>query len=174
MTARARELALEKRKKTLLVEYQANKKANTFKDRRFGEGDPSLSLEERMLMRFQKERQRKARRSSAGLFNLDQPDFQDDDDEDGGGLLLTHKGRAIGEDDFFGGGGEAGFGSSDEEDERGQLGSDIVKVRMAAWLGPPPRMLFRTDGWVGSCVWLAWFIGASFRRRSPQAEAWRR
>lgn len=165
MTARARELALEKRKKTLLVEYQANKKANTFKDRRFGEGDPSLSLEERMLMRFQKERQRKARRSSAGLFNLDQPDFQDDDDEDGGGLLLTHKGRAIGEDDFFGG--EAGFGSSDEEDERGQLGSDIVKVRMASWLGLHACCSGRTDGWGRVADWLAWMIGASFWRRSP-------
>jgi nucleolar protein 14 len=117
-------MALEKRKRTLLVEYQANKKVNTFKDRRFGEGDPSVSLEERMLMRFQKERQRRARRSSSGMYNLDQTGFEDDDED--GGLRLTHKGRAIGDQDFVGAG--DGFGSSDEEDERGQLGRDIVKV----------------------------------------------
>lgn len=119
-------MALEKRKRTLLVEYHANKKVNTFKDRRFGEGDPSVSLEERMLMRFQKERQRRARRSSSGMYNLDQTGFGDDDDDEDGGLRLTHKGRAIGDQDFVGAG--DGFGSSDEEDERGQLGRDIVKV----------------------------------------------
>lgn len=48
--------------------------------RRFGESDADLSLEDKMFMRFQKERVKKARNVS--LFNLE-----------GGDDVLTHKGN---------------------------------------------------------------------------------
>ena len=47
--------------------------------RRFGESDADLSLEDKMFLRFQKERVKKARNVS--LFNLE-----------GGDDVLTHKG----------------------------------------------------------------------------------
>jgi len=106
-----------------MVEYEANKKANTFKDRRFGEDDPGLSLEEKMMMRFQRERQRKSRKSMAGLFHLN--DDNADQDED---LLLTHRGKALNEvlfqDDFN----EAVGGNSDDDEDDGQLDARMVKV----------------------------------------------
>lgn len=130
---RARQLATERRRKTLLVEYQALKKDNVFRDRRFGEDDPTLSLEEKMLLRFQKERQRRARAGSggkAGRFNLEEGDGEEEyeEDEKYGGFRLTHKGRALGEDDYRD---QDALGSSDDEDDDaagGALGRQIVQV----------------------------------------------
>eukprot|EP00033_Pygsuia_biforma_P002429 GCRY01002693.1.p2 GENE.GCRY01002693.1~~GCRY01002693.1.p2 ORF type:complete len:255 (-),score=57.03 GCRY01002693.1:217-981(-) len=85
----ARDQSIKERKNTLLVEYKQRDKANTFVDRRFGEGDQSLSLEDKMLMRFQKERQKVIAKGSR--FNLE------DEDE------LTHLGQSLGaltKDDF--------------------------------------------------------------------------
>ncbi len=113
------------------MEYQASKKDNVFRDRRFGEDDPTLSLEEKMLLRFQKERQRRARASGggaarAGRFNLEEGDDEEyEEDEEYGGLRLTHKGRALGADDYRD---QDALGSSDEEDVGGALGREIVKV----------------------------------------------
>lgn len=132
-THRARQLATERRRKTLLVEYKALKKDNVFRDRRFGEDDPSLSLEEKMLLRFQKERQRRARASGgggkAGRFNLEEGDDEEyEEDEEYGGLRLTHRGKALGEDDYRD---QDALGSSDEDDDAGGgLGRQIVKVRV--------------------------------------------
>lgn len=72
-------------------------------DRRFGENDPTLSLEERMLERFTKERQR----ASKGMaFNM-----EDEDD-------LTHYGQSLSKmDDFDDVGLEE---DSDEEDRHGK------------------------------------------------------
>lgn len=53
--AKARQMAIEKRSKTLLVEYSERDKQNSFKDNRFGETDASLSIEEKMLRRFQEQ-----------------------------------------------------------------------------------------------------------------------
>jgi Nop14-like family len=50
--------------------------------RRFGESDADLSLEDKMFLRFQKERVKKARNVS--LFNLE-----------GSDNVLTHKGNQI-------------------------------------------------------------------------------
>lgn len=44
------------RKKTLLVEYKQRNKANQFIDRRFGEYNDELSVEEKMMQRFTLER----------------------------------------------------------------------------------------------------------------------
>lgn len=135
---KARQMAVERRKKTLLVEYNASKKDNVFKDRRFGEDDPSLSLEEKMLLRFQKERQKRARKSGAGRFNLEHDD-EDDDDDNYGGLTLTHKGKALGgagEDDYQD---KDGLASSDEEDGGHGLNKEIVKELHFGGSGPGDR-----------------------------------
>lgn len=58
----ARSRAIQKRKESLLVELQQDGKRNEFIDRRFGEGDESLSVDDKMLQRFQKERQTKSKK----------------------------------------------------------------------------------------------------------------
>lgn len=74
------------RKKTLLKEWELRNRTGGIVDRRFGENDPSLSLEERMLERFTRERQR----TSKGVaFNLD------DENE------LTHYGQSLSNLDDF-------------------------------------------------------------------------
>jgi len=95
----ARSKAEQTRKKTLLVEYEKRNKNNSFVDRRFGENDPTLSLEDKMMERFIKEKQRK---SNHGDFNLE--------DEQ-----LTHLGQALGDhlgDDIV---------HSDDESDNGQI-----------------------------------------------------
>ena len=74
------------RKKTLLVEYEQKNHSGGIVDRRFGENDPTMPPEERMLERFTKERQR----ASKGVaFNLE------DEDE------LTHYGKSLSALDDF-------------------------------------------------------------------------
>ena len=70
-------------------------------DRRFGENDPTLSLEERMLERFTKERQRV---SKGAAFNLE-------DEEE-----LTHYGQSLSKLDEFD---NVGLGLDDGDDARG-------------------------------------------------------
>lgn len=72
-------------------------------DRRFGENDPTMSLEERMLERFTKERQRASR---GVAFNLE------DEDE------LTHYGQTLSKMDDFDSGGLA-LDDDDDEEDRG-------------------------------------------------------
>ncbi|CAM9447422.1 unnamed protein product, partial [Sphacelaria rigidula] len=86
--ARARGQATQRREKTLLVDYERSHKANSFRDRRFGEDDANLALEEKMWARMQKERNQRSR--SRNMFNLG------DDTEEG--ETLTHRGRALGND----------------------------------------------------------------------------
>jgi len=69
-------------------------------DRRFGENDPTMSLEERMLERFTRERQRT---SKAAMFNLE-------DEEE-----LTHYGQSLSKFDDF-----DDVGILDDEDEDGK------------------------------------------------------
>jgi nucleolar protein 14 len=69
-----------------LKEFEEKDRAGGIVDRRFGENDPTMSLEERMLERFTKERQR----ASKGVaFNL-----EDEDD-------LTHYGQSLSKIDDF-------------------------------------------------------------------------
>jgi nucleolar protein 14 len=79
-------------------------------DRRFGENDPTMTPEERMLERFTKERQRASR---GAAFNLD------DEDE------LTHYGQSLSKlDDFEG----TGLALDDEDDDApGQIDGRTVK-----------------------------------------------
>ena len=93
------------RKKTLLKEYEERNRAGGILDRRFGENDPTMSLEERMLERFTRERQRAAKGSA---FNLE------DEDE------LTHYGQSLSNLDDFD---DVGLrlDEEEEEDESGEL-----------------------------------------------------
>ncbi|KAF7302262.1 hypothetical protein MIND_00793300 [Mycena indigotica] len=109
--AQSRQAGLEQRKKTLLKEYEDKGRAGGILDRRFGENDPSMSLEDRMLERFTRERQR----SSKGVaFNLE------DEDE------LTHYGQSLSKFDDFDGAGSK-MDEDSEEEEPNQIDGDVVR-----------------------------------------------
>ena len=57
-TAKSRHSATKKRQETLLHEYKQEKegRVNRYMDRRFGEADENLSVEDRMMQRFKKEK----------------------------------------------------------------------------------------------------------------------
>lgn len=80
---RAKEKAIDERKKKLLHEMLNANKTNAFVDKRFGESDANLSLEEKMFMRFQQEKIKKTRNKS--IFNLDSGDTE----------VLTHRGAIL-------------------------------------------------------------------------------
>jgi nucleolar protein 14 len=91
--AAARAQAESKRRKVLSSQFSNRHKSNEFKDKRLGEQDPTMSLEDKMMARFQTERKRKLR--NAQLYALGDSDQEDKGDND---LFLTHKGAKI--DDF--------------------------------------------------------------------------
>jgi nucleolar protein 14 len=107
--ALARSEAFQNRKKTLLVEHQMSNKSNIFVDRRFAE-DEDIPEEDKILMRFQRERMAKAKRGS--LFNVD-----DDEVEQ-----LTHGGKALGELSKFD---DIGGDISDSDEDN--LGRETVR-----------------------------------------------
>lgn len=83
----------ETRRKTLLPELNKRNKAGGIIDRRIGENDPTMSLEDKMTERFARE---KTRKKGAGLFDL-----EDDAEEE---VQLTHMGQTLdfgGEQDDF-------------------------------------------------------------------------
>ncbi|KAF9534593.1 nucleolar protein 14 [Crepidotus variabilis] len=108
--AQSKQAGIEQRKQTLLKEYETKDRAGGIVDRRFGENDPSMSLEERMLERFTRERQR----ASKGVtFNLE--------DENN----LTHYGQSLSKLDDFDNVGLQ-MDSDDEDVDSGQISRDIV------------------------------------------------
>ncbi|KAK9815549.1 hypothetical protein WJX72_005610 [[Myrmecia] bisecta] len=111
-TGKARSDAVEKRKKTLLVEYKQLRKSNNFIDRRFGEDDDTLTEEEKAIARFQKQRMTELAGSKFAL--------ADDDEEE----PLTHMGRSLAELDHTAGRGVSFPDHGDDDD--GQLGEDLV------------------------------------------------
>tara|TARA_B110001452_G_scaffold157914_1_gene131410 strand:- start:506 stop:1420 length:915 start_codon:yes stop_codon:yes gene_type:complete len=103
------------RRETLLVEHTQQGRTNAFIDGRFGENDESMPLEDKLIQRFQRERQRQIKTSKFSLSDESQP------------YELTHGGRSLGEmtDNLD----DGDFGDSDEEDERFGFGNaDIVKA----------------------------------------------
>ncbi|RKP04209.1 hypothetical protein CXG81DRAFT_16347 [Caulochytrium protostelioides] len=92
----ARALGEQKRQETLLAEYQSRNSNNVFVDRRIGENNPTLSVDDRMQERLRL-LQKRRKTDLANRFNLN----VDDDAEGGllGGdtLQLTHRGQALGE-----------------------------------------------------------------------------
>ncbi|KAI0254820.1 Nop14-like protein [Lactifluus subvellereus] len=108
--AQSKQAGIEARKKTLLKEFEEKDRTGGILDRRFGENDPTLTPEERMLERFTRERQRA---SKGAAFHLE-------DEVD-----LTHYGRSLSKlDDFADAGLEL---DSDEEEAKGQIDGDVVK-----------------------------------------------
>ncbi|KAF8477301.1 nucleolar protein 14 [Kalaharituber pfeilii] len=100
----SKQIGEEHRRKTLLVEIQKRNKAGGIVDRRFGENDPTMPPEERMLERFTREKQSRLR--NGDIFNL-----EDDD------MGLTHFGQSLGELDDF-----------DERDMLPDGGDDTAEV----------------------------------------------
>ncbi len=87
----ARARAQSKRKATLLPEYESRNRAGVFLDKRIGEGNAGMTVEERTEARFvalEKARRRKA------LFQLG----GDNDEEE---ATLTHSGRPISDMERF-------------------------------------------------------------------------
>lgn len=72
-------------------------------DRRFGENDPTMTPEERMLERFTRERKRE---SKGALFNLEEEDE------------LTHYGQSLSKLDDFD---NIGLGLDDNDEDAGQI-----------------------------------------------------
>ncbi|KAF8659134.1 hypothetical protein AX16_001904, partial [Volvariella volvacea WC 439] len=106
----SKQAGIEQRKKTLLKEWSEKGRAGGILDQRFGENNPNMSLEERMLERFTRERQRASKGTS---FNLE------DEDE------LTHYGQSLSKLDDFD---DVNLRlDSEEEEESGQIGRDIVR-----------------------------------------------
>eukprot|EP00966_Prymnesium_polylepis_P097270 2253495-Prymnesium_polylepis.1 len=98
------------RRETLLVEQQQQGRTNTVVDGRFGE-DESMPLEDKLISRFQRERQRQDRDSKYAL----------EDTQPAGSLGgLTHGGQALGEMDEMS---DVGWGDDDDDDERAQRGA---------------------------------------------------
>jgi hypothetical protein len=101
MPAQAKQRNDAIRRATLLPELQRRGKTSSFQDRRFGERDRNMSQEEKMLERFSRERQSKAKKNVPGLvkgkkksiFNLDEDDEYGDDSLAG----LTHLGQDVDE-----------------------------------------------------------------------------
>ncbi|KAL0577466.1 nucleolar complex protein 14 [Marasmius crinis-equi] len=110
--AQSKMAGIEQRKKTLLKEFEERGRSGGILDRRFGENDPTMSLEERMLERFTRERQRASKGSA---FNLE------DEGE------LTHYGQSLANIDDFDNTG-LDLEDDDEEDEgNGKIDQDIVR-----------------------------------------------
>jgi nucleolar protein 14 len=82
----------EDKREAIAKEYRNQNNVNSFVDKRIGESDANLSLEQKMEMRFAKERKESKR---AKKF------FLEDDESDGPTFKLTHKGRALEEADDF-------------------------------------------------------------------------
>ncbi|TFY55351.1 hypothetical protein EVJ58_g8307 [Rhodofomes roseus] len=99
--AQSKQAGMEQRKKTLLKELQEKNRAGGIVDRRFGENDPTMTPEERMLERFTREHQRT---SKGAAFNLE------DEGE------LTHYGQSLSKLDDFD---NVGLGLDDDEEEDG-------------------------------------------------------
>lgn len=105
---RARAKAIDDRKKKLLTDYQRTKKSSVVVDRRFGENDPTLSLEEKMFLRMQREKVKKVSRNMA-QFNL-----EDDDGRLVDNVTLTHKGQVLGQSNLQ----DETFSDDEEETEQ--------------------------------------------------------
>ncbi|KAG6616381.1 Nucleolar protein [Phytophthora cinnamomi] len=122
--AAARAEAERKRRKTLGAEFQARHRSNVFKDRRLGEQDPTLSVEDKMMARFQTERKRKLRNAAA--FALHDSDSEQEGDDDDDALFLTHKGAKITADDYDRLNADGPLDDEDDSEESRRMDRDIV------------------------------------------------
>ncbi|OWF55050.1 Nucleolar protein 14 [Mizuhopecten yessoensis] len=108
MPGLSRSKAIKKREQTLSHEYDQRLKSNKFVDKRFGENDTNMNVEEKMMKRFALERSH----DKSKKFSLN------DEDED-----LTHYGQSLSEIEKF----EDPVVSDDENDEdRGKISGKMV------------------------------------------------
>ncbi|KAI9103840.1 nucleolar protein 14 [Phlyctochytrium arcticum] len=111
----------ETRKRSLGLELGRRNKTSAFVDRRFGEKDKNMSVEDKMLERFMKEKMRRSARG--GMFNLD-----DDEGDDGAEMMeLTHKGLSLSSEAAFKDAGFQRVGDDSDEEGNGQIDKDTVK-----------------------------------------------
>ncbi|KAH7627711.1 nucleolar protein 14 [Sordaria sp. MPI-SDFR-AT-0083] len=87
----AKATAEQRRKETLLVEMQRRNKVGGIVDRRFGEDDPNMTLEDKMMERFAREQMKSHKKNT--VFDLE---GSDDDAEQ---VTLTHAGKTLFDDD---------------------------------------------------------------------------
>ncbi|KAG6004446.1 hypothetical protein E4U21_001068 [Claviceps maximensis] len=80
----AKAMGEERRRETLLVDMQRRNKVGGILDRRFGENDPTMAPEDKMLERFAREKQRSHKKGS--MFDLEDDVPMED---------LTHMGKAL-------------------------------------------------------------------------------
>ncbi|GMF44902.1 unnamed protein product [Phytophthora fragariaefolia] len=121
--AAARAEAERKRRKTLGAEFRARHRSNVFRDKRLGEQDPTLSVEDKMMARFQTERKRKLRHAAA--FALHDSDSEQEDG-DGDALFLTHQGAKISDDDYDRLNADGPLDDEDDSEEARRVDRDIV------------------------------------------------
>jgi nucleolar protein 14 len=88
-------LGEETRRRTLLPEMNRRNKVGGILDRRIGESDPTMSLDERMMARFEREQQRRRE----NVFDLEEAD-EDEVELTHGGKALTFDGHLDGEEDY--------------------------------------------------------------------------
>lgn len=88
----------------LKSQYEAKKKfrgrTGGLVDRRFGEGNANMTAEEKMLIRFARERESGNKKKHA--FSLGSDDEEDGANDDDDGFVLTHGGKAIAEEETLG------------------------------------------------------------------------
>lgn len=106
----AKALGEERRKETLLVEMQRRNRVGGIFDRRFGEGDPSMTPETAAAQRFAVEKQKAHKKTS--MFDLE------DDEDPSQGVSLTHAGKSLNFD-------ESGELLDDFDEEFSDNGSDM-------------------------------------------------
>jgi nucleolar protein 14 len=103
------------------MELSQRHRTGTLIDRRFGEEDETVSKEDKMLIRFQRTRQRQLVNEKRQTYNLNS------DDDDGGEeeVILTHKGKRLDEINYGAPRGQPSrpFGR-DEEDDDGSISED--------------------------------------------------
>lgn len=102
----------------MLVEYQNQFKANKFLDKRIGENDPKLSLEDKMFKRFERQRQKKNR------YNLNEDEGNDMQEYNSGPKVdLTHYGQSLAQIEKF-----ERVESSDDDEHDEDPNSDRGKI----------------------------------------------
>lgn len=80
---------------TIGVELTQRHKTGSLVDRRFAEHDETVSHEDKMLIRFQRTRQKQIVNEKRQVYNLNS-----DDDDDGEEVFLTHRGRKLEDIDY--------------------------------------------------------------------------
>ncbi|EPZ30988.1 Nucleolar protein 14 domain-containing protein [Rozella allomycis CSF55] len=108
----AKKKATKIREEKLLPELENQNKVSVFVDKRFGENDENMTVEEKLLERYSKEQQKRTRNSS--LYNLNQ----------GEEVELTHLGQSLSKFDDFE---DDEIALNDSDNEPDQLDRDLVE-----------------------------------------------